>query len=58
MEDAQLLGLLDELDRSGIRFALSNVLTHKGMTNDALIRWSRNYHVLHLENYLPPCSRT
>ena len=56
VEDAQLLGLLDELDRSGIRFALSNVLTHKGMTNDALIRWSRNYHVLHLEKNYANCS--
>ena len=49
VEDRQLLGLLDDLDRAGIRFALSNVLTHKGLRNEELIRWSQRYHVLHLE---------
>ena len=38
LEDRQLLGLLDELDRAKIRFALSNVFVHKGMTNEELIR--------------------
>ena len=55
-EDAQLMGLLDELDRSGIRFALSNVLTHKGLTNDRLIRWSSRYQVLPLEKSYANCS--
>ena len=56
LEDRQLLGLLDELDRGGIRFALSNVFLHKGMTNEELIRWSQRYHVLHLEQNYANCS--
>lgn len=56
VEDRQLLGLLDDLDRAGIRFALSNVLTHKGLRNEELIRWSQRYHVLHLEQSYANCS--
>lgn len=42
-EDRQLLSLLDEADRRGIRFALSNVLEHKGRINEELLRWSEKY---------------
>ena len=56
VEDRQLLGLLDDLNRAGIRFALSNVLTHKGLRNEELIRWSQRYHVLHLEQSYANCS--
>lgn len=56
VEDRQLLGLLDDLDRAGIRFALSNVLTHKGLRNEELIRWSQRYHVLHLKQSYANCS--
>lgn len=36
-----LLDLLDSLDRRGIRFALSNLLTNKGRTNPILAEWLR-----------------
>ena len=36
-EERELLALLDDLDRQGILFALSNVFCHKGLTNDVLI---------------------
>ena len=42
-EDRQLLQLLDEADRRGIRFALSNVLEHKGRVNEELAEWSKKY---------------
>ena len=42
-EDRQLLSLLVEADRRGIRFALSNVLEHKGRINEELLRWSEKY---------------
>ena len=42
-EEAALLGLLDRLNGQGTRFALSNVLYHKGLSNDLLIEWSQNY---------------
>ncbi len=48
-EDRQLLSLLDEADRRGIRFALSNVLEHKGRVNEELLQWSRRYNVHELD---------
>lgn len=49
MKDEQdLLEMLDEIDRSGNRFALSNVLVHKGQTNDILLDWSQKFSVHHL----------
>lgn len=51
-EEIQLLDLLDFLDYKGVKFALSNVLVHKGMSNNRLIKWSKRYNVKHIEkNY-------
>lgn len=49
-EEQKLLSLLTQLDRKGIRFALSNVLVHKGRTNDILTKWiaDNDYYVTHL----------
>lgn len=41
-EEKQLLRKLDDLDRRNIRFALSNVLEHKGKSNDILKEWVAN----------------
>jgi DNA adenine methylase Dam len=38
-----LLHKLDEINDRGIKFALSNVLEHKGKTNDILLQWSNKY---------------
>lgn len=38
-EERKLLNLLDTVDKMGLRFALSNVLVHKGRTNEILIDW-------------------
>lgn len=48
--DLLLFDLLDRLDRQGVRFALSNVIEHKGQRNEELIRWKRQYHT-HRINY-------
>ncbi len=45
-QEAQLLALLDELHRRGIRFALSNVLTHKGRHNTLLQQWATGFRVV------------
>lgn len=50
VQEEQLYGLLDELNKNEIKFAMSNVLTHKGKTNDKLAEWSKKYNVHHL-NY-------
>lgn len=55
-EDADLFSLLDRLNGQGICFALSNVLSHKGQTNDALIEWSKQYNVLHIDKTYANCS--
>jgi len=44
-DDKHLFGLLDNLDRRGIRFALSNVLHHKGAVNEPLVQWADHYHI-------------
>lgn len=55
-EDADLLALLDNLNRQGVLFALSNVFVHKGQTNDALIEWSKQYHVSYIDKAYSNCS--
>ena len=49
-DDLALFELLDRLDRQGVRFALSNVTEHKGVRNEELMRWKRQYHT-HAINY-------
>lgn len=56
VEEQQLLDLLDRLNEQGTRFALSNVLYHKGMSNDLLIEWSKKYHVYYIDNTYTNCS--
>lgn len=40
-----LLNLLDELNKNGVKFALSNVIIHKGKTNNLLESWAKKYNV-------------
>ena len=49
-EEIILLSILDNLSKKGIRFALSNVLVHKGVSNDILNDWANdnNYNIHHL----------
>lgn len=49
-KEHKLLDLCDRLNSKGIKFALSNVLEHKGLKNDLLIKWSSKYKVNYL-NY-------
>lgn len=49
-DEEDLLSLLDKVDASGAKFALSNVIEHKGLTNDLLLQWSKKYKV-HYLNY-------
>jgi len=50
-EEIKLLRLLDYLSSRGIRFALSNVLEHKGKTNFLLEQWARSnqYNIVYLD---------
>ena len=49
-EDLALFHLLDHLHEKGVRFALSNVLEHKGRKNDLLKKWARKYQT-HIIDY-------
>lgn len=44
-EEKDLLRLLDRLNERGVKFALSNVLEHKGRENTILKSWVKNYNV-------------
>lgn len=44
-DDKALLSFLDNLNDNNVRFALSNVLEHKGECNEYLIKWSEKYNV-------------
>lgn len=51
-DERDLLSLLDKLDEQGVRFALSNVTTHKGRRNEILLQWAVRYNMHKLDfNY-------
>lgn len=47
--ELKLLELLDKLNAKGIKFALSNVIEHKGKSNDVLKEWAKNYNIHYLD---------
>lgn len=49
-EESSLLILCDNLNNNNIKFALSNVLEHKGLKNEILMKWANNYKI-HYLNY-------
>lgn len=54
--ERDLLQLLDNLNKKGIRFALSNVLENKGKSNDILKEWSKKYNIHYLNNTYGNCN--
>ena len=52
----KLLNLLDALHNCGCKFALSNVLEHKGKRNDILCAWAEKYNVHHLSMTYKACN--
>lgn len=52
-EELRLYKLLDKLNAVGIKWGLSNMVKHKGKTNDILLEWSKKYNVFEIEsNYI------
>lgn len=49
-EEKALLEILDKLNDKGVKFALSNVLEHKGITNHILLKWSDKYRVIEIDS--------
>ena len=44
-DDIMLFELLDSLNNKGVKFALSNVMEHKGLKNEILIEWANKYNI-------------
>jgi DNA adenine methylase Dam len=55
-EETELLNLLDRLNSMGVKFALSNVMYHKGLENTLLIEWSKKYNVHYLDKNYSTCN--
>jgi len=55
-EERELLELLDKLNQAGIRFALSNVFYHKGLSNELLIEWSQKYQIHYIDKTYSNCN--
>lgn len=52
-EERKLYEILKELDASGVKWGLSNLLTHKGMENVMLSSFMRNYEIYEIKsNYI------
>ncbi|MCL2045966.1 MAG: Dam family site-specific DNA-(adenine-N6)-methyltransferase [Oscillospiraceae bacterium] len=49
-QEIALYEMLEKLDTQSVKFALSNVLTHKGNENKILNEWCKKYTVHHIEN--------
>lgn len=51
--EADLLKMIDALDKKGVKFALSNVTHYNGSKNDLLLEWMKKYKVHKIEsNYI------
>lgn len=58
-QELLLLDNLDKLNELGVKFALSNVLYHKGKTNDLLDVFAKKYRIIRLDkNYNNSCYNT
>lgn len=49
VQERELYNFLDDLDQRGIKFAMSNVMDHKGRSNDMLKNWAKRYNVIELD---------
>ena len=55
-EEKEFLELLDILNAKNVKFALSNVLYHKGQENKILAEWSRKYNIHYIDSSYSNCS--
>lgn len=54
--ESKLLELLDDLTSKGYRWAFSNVVEHKGKTNDVLKKWAEKYKIHYLDMDYKNCN--
>jgi DNA adenine methylase len=52
-KEKELLKLLEHLNRKGVKFAISNVVLHKGMKNEIFSKWMGKYKIHKIDsNYI------
>ncbi len=52
-KESELYSVLDELNKNGMRFGITNLLKHKGQENTILLEWSKKYKVFDIaSNYI------
>lgn len=49
-QEYALYAYLDSADKKGIKFALSNVIEHKGKINEILFEWAKKYKIIDLNH--------
>ena len=54
-DDADLFDWLDRLNDRGVIFGMSNLMRHKGKTNEGLLEWSKKYKVYVLDKDYKNC---
>lgn len=55
-EEINLYKYLDNLNRQGVKFALSNVITHKNMINEILKGWASKYNIHNIDYNYSNCN--
>lgn len=55
-EERRLYAMLDELNKKGVKFVLSNVVEHKGQLNNILKDWMQKYTVQYVGKEYSNCS--
>lgn len=52
-DELRLYDLLDQLDGMGVKWGLSNMITHKGKVNNLLLKWGKRYNEYQINsNYI------
>lgn len=52
-EEQRLCGFLDELNKKGIKFGITNLINHKGCVNETFLEWSHKYYSYNINsNYI------
>lgn len=55
-KEKELYNYLDEVNKKGVKFALSNVFEHKGKSNEILKEWAKSYNINYLDYNYGNCS--
>lgn len=52
-KEQELCSFLDKLNEKGIRFGITNLITHKGKTNETFSKWTKKYYMYDIKsNYI------